>query len=120
MLPTDKDPQTPSAFDHSPETDAASQVILMSAAGYDASAEVRLDERSQAQWRGVAARILGVGPDHGKEILELLNPFALGEGISPMSATAAIEIYCRVHGLAVPEIPDNAKTISEGVFSGPR
>lgn len=113
--------QRPSPFDHSPETDAAALVILTSACGFNISAKMRLDERSKARWKGVADRIEGVGPDHGKAILRVLNPIALDVGISPESATAVIEVYCGQNGLTVPEIPDAAKTVFEGVvFSVPR
>ena len=116
-LSTDVEQPKPSAFDHSPETDAAAFIILTSACGYDLAAGVRLNETSKARWKGVAARIEGVGPDHGKAILRVLNPFALDVGISAESATAVIEVYCRQNGLTVPEISDEAKTMLEGAFS---
>lgn len=109
--------QTPSAFDPDPETDVASQIIIYSAAGVDAAGQRRLNDTEKLQWRGVADRILKVGPIHGKAILRLLNPFALEQGISPMLATSAIEIYCKDHGLTVPEIPKAAQTMFEGAFS---
>lgn len=107
----------PSAFALDPETSAASQIIIFASSGIDAGNQSRLDEKSKKQWQGVAARIEGVGPDHGKAILKLLNPIALREGISVVAVTAAIEIYCRDYGLPVPEIPDVAKTMFEEVFS---
>lgn len=115
-LPTDVERPNPSAFDSDPETDAASNIIVMAAAGIDAEGQNRLSEKAMLEWKGVADRILKVGPIHGKAILRLLNPFALEEGISPMLATCAIEIYCRDHSLAVPEIPKTAQTMFEGVF----
>lgn len=115
-LPTEVEQPKPSAFDHSGETDDAAYIILMSASGFNVATRKSLDESKKAQWQGVVTRIWEVGPDHGKAILRVLNPFALDVGLSPEIATVVIEDYCEQHGLTVPKIPDNEKTIAEGVF----
>lgn len=113
----DADNPKPNAFSPDPETDAASNIIIMAAAGIDGEGQQRLSNKAMQEWKGVADRILKVGPIHGQAILRLLNPFALEEGISPMLATTAIEIYCKDHELTVPEIPKDAQTMFEGVFN---
>lgn len=105
-----------SAFSHDPETQRASLIILVAASGFNLSSESLFDEQTKLKWQGVRAQIEGVGPEHGKAILRLLNPLAQKEGISLMIVKEAIEMYCNDHRLPIPEIPDNAKTLFDGAF----
>ncbi len=110
--------QKPSAFARDPEIQDTQFLLLSSAAGYDVASGERLSEASTLKWKGVVAQIRGVGPDHGREILQLLQLTSERTGgISLMTAKAAIEIYCHDYGLAVPAIPENARTTFDGAFS---
>ena len=116
-LPTDVEQPKPSAFSPDASTQSVSLTFLTLAAGFDTATEQRLDDAIAFKWKGVVAQIEMLGPDHGKAILQILDPIVKKDGISLVASKVAIEMYCRDHYLTIPVIPEEAKTMIDGFVS---